>query len=327
MGAGASSASPITGYCSTYSDQLLCDAFTGDLGSATQMLKMNHIKLDYTLHSNGLTPLMMACREGHEDVVHALLERGAEVNTQTPNGVTALMQACRTGHTDIARTLVNYGARIDTRTKWGMAAVDWAHQCGDTEILGLLDEINAIQKAEEEKAIIVHRLKMNEDAAKTARDAVKGCNTKIFQVTRIMGRLEERRAKQKKMDECARVRAAKKLVAYEVVVAERELGEMGVCERESVELRNQRKRQEAMRLQQLEETEQARRELEEEAMKRCEEVQREREKQKELDRIAKEEVEARRYGMKKKEEENVKVKAKGKGKKPRGSRPSQRRAR
>jgi Ankyrin repeats (3 copies) len=56
----------------------------------------------------GLTPLMIACREGHEGVARLLMERGARLDVVGPHGETALglaMVHCRR----IAETLVDHG--------------------------------------------------------------------------------------------------------------------------------------------------------------------------------------------------------------------------
>jgi ankyrin repeat protein len=69
----------------------------------------------------GKSPLMWACQNGHLDVVHELLGRGASVNT-TPNGFkTPLMWACQSGHLEIVRVLLGQGANVNaapTTDRW-----------------------------------------------------------------------------------------------------------------------------------------------------------------------------------------------------------------
>ena len=61
---------------------------------------------------NGLTPLMVASRGGHADVVKVLLEAGAaDPNLKSENGETALDIAQRTQNSEIADLLRRAGGR------------------------------------------------------------------------------------------------------------------------------------------------------------------------------------------------------------------------
>ena len=57
----------------------------------------------------------MASREGHSDVIRALLDNGADVNIRLTGGrragETALTIASKTGHPDVAELLRQHGAR------------------------------------------------------------------------------------------------------------------------------------------------------------------------------------------------------------------------
>ena len=52
------------------------------------------------------TPLMLACQEGHIDIVRLLLEQEVDVNLQNENNDTALIEACFNGHTEIVQLLM-----------------------------------------------------------------------------------------------------------------------------------------------------------------------------------------------------------------------------
>ena len=59
----------------------------------------------------GLTALLYAARDGCYDCVEALIAAGADVNVPTPEGVTALMLALDNDHNDVARLLLDRGSQ------------------------------------------------------------------------------------------------------------------------------------------------------------------------------------------------------------------------
>ena len=65
--------------------------------------------------SNTLTPLHIASKMGHEEVVLYLLEAGANVNKQDPFGATALKLAAGGGHEAVVKTLVFHRAAINVK--------------------------------------------------------------------------------------------------------------------------------------------------------------------------------------------------------------------
>ena len=56
------------------------------------------------------SPLILAAKEGHKDVVQLLLERGAEPNLAHQNGRTPLQMAASICHTDVVQLLLDSGA-------------------------------------------------------------------------------------------------------------------------------------------------------------------------------------------------------------------------
>src|SRR5262245_22533466 len=71
----------------------------------------------------GLTALLYAARDGCYDCVEALIGGGADVNLPTPDGVTALMLALDNDHNDIARLLLDRGANPRPWDWWGRTAL------------------------------------------------------------------------------------------------------------------------------------------------------------------------------------------------------------
>jgi ankyrin repeat protein len=61
--------------------------------------------------TDGMTALMWASGNGHDEVAKALIAAGADVNAKTKNGVTALMVASKKGHVEIVKLLRAAGAK------------------------------------------------------------------------------------------------------------------------------------------------------------------------------------------------------------------------
>ena len=60
-----------------------------------------------------VSPLHVACHQGHLDCVRLLLDRDSDVNKANDSGVTPLFIACQQGQLDCARLLLDRGARTD----------------------------------------------------------------------------------------------------------------------------------------------------------------------------------------------------------------------
>ena len=73
--------------------------------------------------AGGLTALLYAAREGCYDCVEALLATGADGNTPTPEGVTPLMLALDNDHNDVAQLLLDRGANAEVWDWWGRTAL------------------------------------------------------------------------------------------------------------------------------------------------------------------------------------------------------------
>ena len=88
---------------------------------------------------NGDTALMWASLMGHKDVVDFMLDRGANADLGEPkSGVTALMAAAAKGHADVAQVLVEKGAAINARDRNGNTALTHASIKGYAEVVDLL---------------------------------------------------------------------------------------------------------------------------------------------------------------------------------------------
>jgi len=56
---------------------------------------------------NGATPLFVAAQNGHETMVRALIEMGADVNKAMDDGVPPLLIAAYNGHEAVVRALID----------------------------------------------------------------------------------------------------------------------------------------------------------------------------------------------------------------------------
>ena len=62
---------------------------------------------------NGNTPLHLAARGGHEEIVKVLLDQpSVEVDAKDNSGKTALHFACSEGHRKVCQILLNFGADV-----------------------------------------------------------------------------------------------------------------------------------------------------------------------------------------------------------------------
>jgi len=71
----------------------------------------------------GLTALLYAARSGCYACVEALIGAGSDVNVPTPEGVTPLMIALDNGHNDVAKLLLDRGANPHVWDWWGRTAL------------------------------------------------------------------------------------------------------------------------------------------------------------------------------------------------------------
>lgn len=118
-------------------------AHKGDIAKLRRLLQHNPTS---AIHTDGLTggytPLHYACREGHVEAVHLLLQYGADPNATTSAGrATPLMRAAYMGHRDVCRQLIDnkpIAADVSLRDADGESALDKATKQGHPEVIQLL---------------------------------------------------------------------------------------------------------------------------------------------------------------------------------------------
>jgi ankyrin repeat protein len=67
----------------------------------------------------GLTAMLYAARDGCFECVESLIKAGADVNVPTPEGVSPLMLAIDNGHNEVGKLLLDNRAKPDVRDWWG----------------------------------------------------------------------------------------------------------------------------------------------------------------------------------------------------------------
>jgi ankyrin repeat protein len=89
---------------------------------------------------DGSTPLYIACEEGHDIIVEALLGQKADVNqAKTEDGSTPLFIACENHHTSCVQLLMH--ARADPALSCeGKAPLALALQKGFTDIAAVIEK-------------------------------------------------------------------------------------------------------------------------------------------------------------------------------------------
>ncbi|KAK5635619.1 hypothetical protein RRF57_011331 [Xylaria bambusicola] len=67
----------------------------------------------------GQTPLSWAARNGHEEIVQLLVEKGADIESKDSIGRTPLLWAAEEGHQEIVQLLVEKGADVNSKSTSG----------------------------------------------------------------------------------------------------------------------------------------------------------------------------------------------------------------
>ncbi|KAG2485469.1 hypothetical protein HYH03_015845 [Edaphochlamys debaryana] len=99
----------------------------------------------------GRTALIFASRDGHLEVVKALLAAGARVEAADEDGSTPLMHASRHGHLEVVKALLAAGARVEAASKDGCTPLMYASCDGNLEVVKALLAAGArVEAADEE---------------------------------------------------------------------------------------------------------------------------------------------------------------------------------
>ena len=109
-------------------------------GDVDQLLRLLRRVNDIDARNRyGMTALMKAAFFGHEPLVRALLEHGADPNLTRNDRFTALALAAFFGHASTVKTLIEYGAKTEVVTRGGASASTWARARTFNEVARCLE--------------------------------------------------------------------------------------------------------------------------------------------------------------------------------------------
>ncbi|EHB15126.1 fem-1-like protein A [Heterocephalus glaber] len=132
----------LMGEVTTGGTPLLIAARYGHLDVVRSLLRRG-ASVNRTTRTNS-TPLRAACFDGHLEVVRYLVgEHQADLEVANRHGHTCLMISCYKGHREIARYLLEQGAQVNRRSAKGNTALHDCAESGSLEILQLLLGCNA----------------------------------------------------------------------------------------------------------------------------------------------------------------------------------------
>lgn len=114
-----------------------------------QMLLKKNAHVELGKVNSDMTPLRIAANNGHVDVVRALLAANACMDdVESDDGLTVLYEAARKGHVEVARALLEHGAKLHVPNRNEQAPLYVSARNGHTDVMRLLlehgDEVDRI---------------------------------------------------------------------------------------------------------------------------------------------------------------------------------------
>ena len=90
--------------------ELLLAVKRGNVDKIQSVLSSFMVDINFMTKRKG-SPLILAADNGHRNVVHLLLERGANPNMTNQRGETPLVLGAKKGHKDVVQLLIDRGAQ------------------------------------------------------------------------------------------------------------------------------------------------------------------------------------------------------------------------
>ena len=116
------------------------EAAAANLLEQVQAMVENHPDALEVVSDHGFTPLGMATHFGNENIVHFLLEKGADPNAHSRNGynVYPLHAAIGSGFDGIAKMLIEAGGEVNVLQTSRTSPLHLAAQTGNIDLIILL---------------------------------------------------------------------------------------------------------------------------------------------------------------------------------------------
>ncbi|XP_066907469.1 inversin [Halyomorpha halys] len=113
-------------------------ALNGNLEIVSMFLQMDP-EISSKVNSDEETPLFIASREGHTDIVALLLQFGVKGLRPDIKGRTALHRSASRGHLEIVKLIREFRINTEMEDKWGFTALNYAASWrGHQEVIGYL---------------------------------------------------------------------------------------------------------------------------------------------------------------------------------------------
>ena len=108
---------------------------SGDLQSVKDFLSKHKVDLNQVTRSVmvGVSPLMVACKNGYLEIAKLLLQEGADVNFENNLHHSALVKAAEGGSVEVVKLLLEHGA-----SKGNKSALTVACEQGRIEVVEVL---------------------------------------------------------------------------------------------------------------------------------------------------------------------------------------------
>lgn len=122
---------------STYCAQNIFEASRqGNLKRLTELEQLKHDTIN-SINENGFTPLILACYHNQLEAVKLLIDKGVNLNVNSPEG-TALLAAVYKNNFTITSLLIKNNADINLCNIEGVTALMFAVMSGDINMVNLL---------------------------------------------------------------------------------------------------------------------------------------------------------------------------------------------